>query len=159
MGKVQYGDGGTLDHAKETDMTTATLTGAPEPARASYTEALVWRRIHADLEFCGITRADITVTRCDDLLNVYAACVRVHLGPTYEHPVVNTVYLCWRDRNGEEKFRTIVHPRDVDNENIDVVSVQTDGNEIVVSCTEHCGPGALKNTRLERRVRIAELNL
>ncbi|MBI4434528.1 hypothetical protein HY635_01810 [Candidatus Uhrbacteria bacterium] len=140
-------------------MTTATTTGQRGPVRAAYTSKHAEGRIRCDLGLMGITRADVAMTRCDDLLNVYAARVRVSLGPTYGHPTINAVYLYWRDRRGEEHFRTIVHPRDVGNENIDVISVQTDGMEIVVSYMEHCGPGALKNNALERRIRIAELDL
>lgn len=144
-------------HAEEVDMTAATITRAPKPIRASYTETLVRQRIRAELEFCGITRADIIVTRCDDLLNVYAARVRVHLGPTFEHPSTNVVYLMWRDRSGAERFRTIVHPKDVDNLYLDVRSVRTNGEVIIVSCIEHCGPGALKTETLERRIPIPGL--
>ena len=141
-------------------MTTATAATTQRGlARATYTAAHVQERVRRDLEFCGITRADIAVTRCDDLLNVYVAHVRVSFGPTAEHPMVNTVYLYWRDRHGGEHFRTIVRPWDVTNTYLDVDSVQTDGDEIVVSCRMHCGPGALKSDMLERRVRIAELDL
>lgn len=138
-------------------MTATTIAGAPKPVRASYTEASVRQRIHAELEFCGITRANVTVARCDDLLNVYVARVRVHLGPTFEHPSTNVVYLMWRDRSGAERFRTIVHPNDISNSHLDVGSVRTDGEAIVVSCIEHCGPGALKTETLERRIPIPGL--
>ncbi len=141
-------------------MTTATATTEHRaPTRGTYTSEDVRARINKDLKFVGVQRAEVQITRCDDLLNVYAARVCVSFGPTYEHPTVNTVYLYWRDRGGEERFRTVVHPRDVGNLNIDVISVRTDGMEIVISYMEHCGPGALKNNALERRIRIAELDL